>query len=122
MLLLFSMLKLVLRICLVLVLAHIAPVMADDAMPDSVLTLSAHLESDRAVIRAGLIWRIYADPTDGTPARFVELSEAATPSFSLKPGAYIVHVAYGLRVLRSASCWDQTPSAGRFPLAPERWC
>ena len=96
MLLLFPMLKLLLRIIFVLALGPIVPSMADEAMPDSSLTLSAHLESDRAMIRSGLIWRIYADPTDGTPARFVQLSEAATPSFSLKPGAYIVHVAYGL--------------------------
>jgi len=96
MLLLLAMIKLVLRIVLVWVLGYIAPAMADDAMPDSTLSLSAHLESDRAMIRSGLIWRIYADPTDGTPARFVQLSEASMPSFSLKPGAYIVHVAYGL--------------------------
>jgi hypothetical protein len=96
MLLLLAMMKLVLRIVLVWVLGYLAPAMADDAMPDSTLSLSAHLESDRAMIRSGLIWRIYADPTDGTPARFVQLSEASMPSFSLKPGAYIVHVAYGL--------------------------
>ena len=96
MLLLFAMMKLVLRIVLFWLIAYVAPAMADDSMPDSTLSLSAHLESDRAMIRAGLVWRIYADPTDGTPARFVQLSEAAAPSFSLKPGAYIVHVAYGL--------------------------
>ena len=113
MLLLPSMLKRLLRIVLVLFLGHIAPVMADEAMPDSSLTLSAHLESDRAMIRSGLIWRIYADPTDGTPARFVQLSEAATPSFSLKPGAYIVHVAYGLSGTTQRIVLGSNPGAER---------
>jgi hypothetical protein len=72
------------------------PAFADEALPDTDLSLSAHLETDRAMIRSGLIWRIYSDKTDGTPARFEQSSDTAMPSFKLKPGAYIVHVTYGL--------------------------
>lgn len=80
------------------VVAACGPLRAEEAIPDAELTLSAHLETDSEAtfIRDGLIWRIYADPTDGTPARFVTQSDVATPTFRLAPGAYIVHAAYGL--------------------------
>lgn len=72
------------------------PLAAQDAPADDELTLSAHLETEKATLQAGLIWRIYSDATDGTPARFVTQSNDAVPTFKLPPGAYIVHVTYGL--------------------------
>ena len=85
------------RILLIALLAlSFGPIRADDAATEGELTLSAHLETDRAMIHDGLVWRIYSDATDGTPARFVTQSEFAMPTFKLTPGAYIVHVAYGL--------------------------
>jgi len=91
------------------------PIRADEVTPNTELTLSAHLETDRAMIRDGLVWRIYADPTDGTPARFVQQSDAALPVFHLAPGAYIVHAAYGLsgttqRVVVGSSAAKETIS------------
>jgi hypothetical protein len=59
------------------------------------LALVAHLEGDKAPISTGLFWRVYADPTDGTPARFVIDSQDAAPTLRLQPGAYIIHVTYG---------------------------
>lgn len=63
---------------------------------DSQLTLSAVLEGDTTILRSGLVWRIFNDQTDGTSARFVQESDEAQPTFKLAPGAYIVHVTYGL--------------------------
>lgn len=63
---------------------------------DAQLTLSAVLEGDTVAIRNGLVWRVFNDPTDGTAARFVQESDEAQPTFKLAPGAYIVHVTYGL--------------------------
>ncbi len=60
------------------------------------LRLSATLEGDTAVIGSGVVWRVYSDPSDGTPARLVAKSDVAQPVFVLDPGAYVVHVAYGL--------------------------
>ncbi len=59
------------------------------------LSLVAHLEGDKAPITTGLVWRVYADPTDGTPARFVTDSQDASPTLRLQPGAYIIHATYG---------------------------
>lgn len=63
---------------------------------DSQLTLSAVLEGDTTILSSGLVWRIFNDQTDGTSARFVQESDEAQPTFKLAPGAYIVHVTYGL--------------------------
>lgn len=60
------------------------------------LRLSATLEGDAAVLETGVVWRVYSDPSDGTPARLVAKSDLARPVFVLDPGAYVVHVAYGL--------------------------
>jgi len=60
------------------------------------LRLSATLEGDAAVLTNGVVWRVYSDPSDGTPARLVAMSDLAQPNFVLEPGAYVVHVAYGL--------------------------
>ena len=71
-------------------------VRAQESIAPSELNLIAHLEGEKAQIASGLIWRIYSDPTDGTPARFVIDSADASPTFKLPPGAYIIHVTYGL--------------------------
>ena len=93
-----AMLNLFRLLLVMLVAASCGPLRADEAIPDAELALSAHLETDAdtTIIHDGLIWRVYADPTDGTPARFVTQSDNATPTFQLPPGAYIVHAAYGL--------------------------
>ena len=69
---------------------------AQEAVALTEITLIAHLEGDKAPLSNGLVWRVYADPTDGTPARFVTDSREASPTLRLQPGAYIIHVAYGL--------------------------
>ena len=84
---------------LVLVLATVtfgSVARSEDARPTSTITLSTVLEGDTAVIKSGVTWRIFTDPTDRTPSLLVFESNAAEPVIQLPPGPYIIHVAYGL--------------------------
>lgn len=84
---------------LVLVLATVtfgSVARSEDARPTSTITLSTVLEGDTAVIKSGVKWRIFTDPTDRTPSLLVFESDAAEPVIQLPPGPYIIHVAYGL--------------------------
>ncbi len=56
------------------------------------LSLSATFGTENRVIPSGLTWRVFA-AGEAEPA--AQSSEAA-PSFTLKPGDYVVHVTYGL--------------------------
>jgi hypothetical protein len=58
------------------------------------LRLSAFFANTQVPVRAGLQWRVYADQTDGTQTLAARSSDAA-PTFSLMPGNYTVHAAYG---------------------------
>ncbi|MBN8998164.1 MAG: hypothetical protein J0H54_01925, partial [Rhizobiales bacterium] len=60
------------------------------------LTLSARLTDKGETIGAGLVWRVFS-PDAGTDGKLPLLQEAkgGTVHFDLKPGRYIVHVAYG---------------------------
>jgi hypothetical protein len=60
------------------------------------VSLSAKLEGDAAPLRQGLTWRIYADQADAERAVLVRKTDDPTPTLTLDPGAYIVHVTWGL--------------------------
>lgn len=84
---------------LVLGLATAVPLLslhAQEARPAATISLNAVLEGDTAIIKSGLTWRIFTDPTDRTPSLQVFESADAEPVIQLPPGAYIIHVAYGL--------------------------
>lgn len=59
------------------------------------LSLGAQFANDRKPIRSGLNWRVLSETADGSAPRIVARSTSANPSFSLPPGSYIVHAAYG---------------------------
>lgn len=59
------------------------------------MALSAQFSNDRKPIRSGLVWRVLADTADGSPMRIVARSTDAEPVFSLEPGTYVLHAAYG---------------------------
>jgi hypothetical protein len=61
----------------------------------STVHLSAVFTGDARPVRSGVVWRVYEERSETTPPVLVEKATAATPSFSLKPGTYIVHAAYG---------------------------
>jgi hypothetical protein len=46
-------------------------------------------------IRSGLVWRIYEDRGDASQPVIVARSSSPAPGFTLSPGNYIIHVAYG---------------------------
>lgn len=60
------------------------------------VTLSARVADKGPIIPSGLIWRVYDTQVDARgQLKLVAKSNDAAASFSLKPGEYVVHVAYG---------------------------
>jgi hypothetical protein len=60
----------------------------------AVLTATAVLAGAEQPIRSGLVWRIFED-RDGVAPILAARSTAAEPHFTLPPGNYILHAAYG---------------------------
>ena len=60
------------------------------------VALSAFIYGDTRPIRTGLVWRIYQDKGPTTPPTLAEKISAPTPTTTLQPGSYVIHVAYGL--------------------------
>ena len=78
------------------------------------LSLSAVLEGDGGRIESDLSWRIYSDPADGTSAQLVARSDLPAPVFSLEPGAYVVHVTFGLAGMTRRVVLAQQPQTERI--------
>ena len=61
------------------------------------IAVTARFGKDAPTITSGLHWRVYSDKPDDTGMfRMIKEDRAATPSFTLPQGSYIVHVAFGL--------------------------
>ena len=61
------------------------------------LALDARFGKDALPITGGLTWRVYAaKPDTSGKYRLLKEDKAATPTLALPPGAYIVHVGFGL--------------------------
>ena len=72
------------------------PAPAPGGTPErSTVQLSAVLAGEQRPVPSGLIWRLYEEKLDGSQPTLVEKSTAPTPSFSVRPGNYVVHAAYG---------------------------
>ena len=59
------------------------------------LNAGANFAGSNEPIRSGLVWRIYEDRGDASQPNIVARSTSPMPSFTLSPGNYIIHVAYG---------------------------
>ena len=59
------------------------------------LSLTAVIEGTQTVLKDGLTWRIYDSPAEKRTA-LITSSKDSNPRFDLPPGAYIIHVSYGL--------------------------
>ena len=59
------------------------------------LSLMAVIEGTQTVLKDGLTWRIYDSPAEKRAA-LITSSKDANPRFDVPPGAYIIHVSYGL--------------------------
>ncbi|MEA2987722.1 MAG: hypothetical protein QOG83_433 [Alphaproteobacteria bacterium] len=60
------------------------------------LAVSARFGRDMPAINGGLHWRIYPTKPDQGALRPVKEDKAAAPTFALAPGAYVIHVGFGL--------------------------
>ncbi|SCZ11114.1 hypothetical protein SAMN02927923_04200 [Microvirga guangxiensis] len=60
-----------------------------------VVNAGAAFSETNEPIRSGLLWRVFEDKGDTTQPNIIARSSNPTPSFTLAPGNYIVHVAYG---------------------------
>lgn len=61
------------------------------------LMVAARYGRDAPLISGGLIWRVYtANPDANGMFRLVKEEHAATPTFVLPPGNYVVHASFGL--------------------------
>ncbi|MEA2934866.1 MAG: hypothetical protein QOD74_1512 [Variibacter sp.] len=58
---------------------------------------AARFGRDATPITSSLTWRVYADrPDQNGIFRVIKEEKAASPTFTLPPGSYILHVAFGL--------------------------
>ncbi len=61
------------------------------------LSLDARFGKSAAPISGGLTWRVYAaQPDAGGKFRLVKEDKSPAPTLALAPGAYVVHVGFGL--------------------------
>jgi hypothetical protein len=61
------------------------------------LMVAARYGAQAPLISGGLIWRVYsANPDANGKFRLVKEDKAATPTFVLPPGSYVVHASFGL--------------------------
>jgi hypothetical protein len=61
------------------------------------LAVSARYGRDAPAISGGLIWRVYAGKADAAGVfRLLKEDKAASPTFVLPPGNYVVHASLGL--------------------------
>ncbi len=81
------------------------------------VTLSASLLATTKPLTSGLHWRIYSDlaTEDGTRALLAQ-SDSAAPAFTLDPGSYYVHVAFGLSGVSKRITVEQKPFTDRIVL------
>lgn len=104
--------------------APLGPAPLGASLNQARLSVSAQFFGSRQPIRSGLNWRILTEMADGSPARIVARSTEAEATFSLPPGVYVIHAAYGFasgtkRInLGMAGLRDQVAiSAGALSLA-----
>jgi len=77
--------------------ANVPPPSAPAAPPQVTLAVSARFGREPPVINGGLLWRIYSDKADAAGTfRLVKEDRTASPTFTLPPGGYVVHVTFGL--------------------------
>jgi hypothetical protein len=68
----------------------------------ALLGVSARFGRDLPAIPAGLHWRVYPFKTEQGALRPVKEDRGANPTFTLPPGAYVVHVGFGLASVTKA--------------------
>lgn len=95
--------------------------------PPPNLTLQARLTDKGQLLQAGITWRVFADkPGPDGKLPLIREAKGGTVRLALKPGSYVVHVAYGragvskkIQVDRSASSDTIVLNAGALKLTAE---
>jgi hypothetical protein len=79
--------------------------------PRTGVNLTALYTTENKPIPSGIVWRVLLDDPGGASPRIVARSELAAPQFTLDPGTYLVHAAYGY-----ASGWKRitVPASGNL--------
>ena len=80
------------------------------------LALSAVIEGTQTTLKDGLSWRIYDSPSEKR-ATLMATSKEANPRFDLPPGAYIIHVSYGLASASRRIILAQQTANERIPIS-----
>ena len=74
-----------------------APVTPVVPAGQAALALNARFGHDLPTVTGGLVWRVYGSKPDQNGAfRLLKEDKSATPTFTLPPGGYVVHVGFGL--------------------------
>jgi hypothetical protein len=71
------------------------PILPSGPTNQVVLYVSAVFAGDGKPIRSGLVWRVFEDRGDAGPPAVVARSTQPTATFTLAPGNYVIHAAYG---------------------------
>ena len=75
--------------------APTVPNLSPEASDQVVLHVSAVFANDGKPIRSGLVWRVFEDKGDAAPPTLLSRSQQPAPNFTLAPGSYVIHAAYG---------------------------
>ncbi len=84
--------------------------------PPAPVTLTAYLSEGGAPMMSGVVWRIF-DGHSGRNGNYklIETAQEARPTLNLKPGEYLINVAYGrANLTRKVGVWPQNPANEDF--------
>jgi hypothetical protein len=84
--------------------------------PPAPVTLTAYLSEGGAPMMSGVVWRVFeGHPSRDGNYRLIETVQEARPTLELKPGQYLINVAYGRASLtRKVGVWPQNPANEDF--------
>lgn len=84
--------------------------------PSAPVTLTAYLSEGSAPMMSGVVWRVFeGHPSRDGNYRLIETVQEARPTLELKPGQYLINVAYGRASLtRKVGVWPQNPANEDF--------
>ncbi len=84
--------------------------------PPAPVTLIAYLSEGTAPMTADVTWRIFeGHPGAGGNYKLLQVIREAQPTVELKPGEYLINIAYGrANVTKKVAVWPQNPAKEDF--------
>jgi hypothetical protein len=79
--------------------------------PPAPVTLTAYLSEGSAPMTSGIIWRVFeGHPGKDGSYRLLETVREPQPTIELKPGEYLINIAYGrANLTKKIGVWPQNP-------------